>query len=483
MMPRTVATACLAACLLAAGPLDAQQVRLTGASTLRYLELRPLVRDSIAAEDVAGSGLLRLLPDGRGVRCIPDDPFCRFTTPGARAGAVLLLHDIEANGWGLGRGVQAHVQLRARSALGGRAEMWPQADDAVDLMAAWVQLDRPRYRIRAGRQWQVSGLGFYNFDGVTAEYAPVRPLRATAWLGRSLVRGTNEGRAGGALESIEDHGPGADGVLAGAQLRYRTSHVAVGGTYQVDFRSDGTGLFAELAALDAALQTGMGDVDAAVELDVATASLNEARLGVRTLSWHGFVLHAQARRYRPYFELWTIWGAFSPVGFDEARGTVTWSSTRQHLLLRGEAARRTYHDADLRHGLDTYRGDGWSIGAQAAWAPRPWRIHGAYRTEAGFGAARRDGHVGVRRELGASAAVDVQALGFQRLYEFRVTEGTVYGAGAEFSVRLGSRAHLHAGGAVYHHVGRSGAGVMDWNQRRGSIRVQWSAGPDAGGVW
>jgi hypothetical protein len=179
-MTRMSAGAAWLAVLLCAAAVDAQQVRLTGASTLRYIELRPLVRDSVAAVDVPGSGLLRRQPDGRTVRCVPDDPFCRFTTPGARTAAIPLLHDVELNAWGLGRGVHAHAQFRARTPLGDRAELWPQADDAVDLMAAWLELDRFRYRVRAGRQWQSSGLGFYNFDGVSLEYLLAEATRATA---------------------------------------------------------------------------------------------------------------------------------------------------------------------------------------------------------------------------------------------------------------------------------------------------------------
>jgi hypothetical protein len=471
----------LAALLLGATPGDAQQIRLTGASTLRYIELRPLVRDSVAAEDVPGSGLLRLQADGRTVRCVPDDPFCRFTAPGARTAAIPLLHDIEANGWGLGRGVHTHAQFRLRTPIGDRSSLWPQADDAFDVLAAWVELDRSRYRIRAGRQWQASGLGFYNFDGMSLEFLPAVPVRGTAWLGRSLVRGANEGRAGGALEAIEILAPDADGFIAGAAIRSRVGRLSLGSAYQVEFRGDGAGLFGERAAVDAAWDLRAVAADASVEVDVATASLNEARAGVRTAPWHGLVLHGEGRRYRPYFELWTIWGAFSPVGFDEARVGVTWTGTARHLLLRAETARRSYHDAGLSHGLDAYRGDGWTLGASGAWSPRPWRLHAGYRVDGGFGAARRDGHVGVRREVGTAAALDVHAVAFQRLYEFRVTEGTVYGMGAELNFRLNSRARVMAGGALYHHESRAGTASMDWNQRRGSVRVQWSAGSDAGG--
>ena len=465
--------------VLAAAPLGAQQVRVTGASTMRYIELRPLARDSVAEDQVPGSGLLRQLPDGRTVRCVPGDPFCRYSRPGERVAAVPLLQDLEASAWGLGRGVRGFAHLRMRSALGGSAGIWPQEDDAVELLAAYAELERTRYRIRAGRQWQVSGLGFYNFDGMNAGGEPVARTWVEVYAGRSLVRGMNESRAGGALEAIEEFAPAAHGIIAGAHARYRpATGVALSASYQADFRSDGAGLFAELAALHASWQGGAASVEVAVETDVATLGLNEARVSVHASPRGPVALHGELRRYRPYFELWTIWGAFSPVGFDEARFGATWAASGRRLLFRTDLAHRRYGDAGVANSLDEFRGSGWGVLVGGTWLPAPaWRVDGAYRVEAGFGAARRDGHAGVTRRLGTAGSLSLQALAFQRLYEFRLDEGTVRGVTAELALPLLPRATLFATGAAYRHpAGRSGG--VDWNQRRGSLRLQWMLGSE-----
>ena len=54
--------------LLAVTPAAGQSIRATGSTSLRYIELRSLMRDSVAADSTAGNGILRQLPDGRVVR-------------------------------------------------------------------------------------------------------------------------------------------------------------------------------------------------------------------------------------------------------------------------------------------------------------------------------------------------------------------------------------------------------------------------------
>jgi hypothetical protein len=467
-----------AAAMLLTTPLAAQSVRATGSTSVRYIEVRTIVRDSVAEPTVAGSGLIRQLTDGSIVRCIPEDPFCYTTRPGARVATIPLVHDIDISAWGFGRGVHAHTQLRSRAAWGSGAELWPQADDAFDLLAAYVEVERESYRVRLGRQWKVSGLGFYNFDGVAATIGPWRDASVEAYVGRSLLRGLNEPRAGGALESIEALAPRAGGLLTGVQARYRPSaRLAVSTSYQVDFRTDGGGLYSELAAADVAYRIGDGTVETSIEADVASATLNEARLRVRSAPLGRFMVHAETRRYRPYFELWTIWGAFSPVGFDELRGGATWAGPHGRLIVRAEASYRDYEDTGLSAGLDAMRDTGWGVSATASWSPAPaWRIDGSYRVETGVGAARRDGHAGAVRQLGDIGSLAVQALAFQRLYEFRLDEGTVYGLGGEASLRLSDRAELFAAATAYRHVTAGSIRGLDWNQRRGSVRLQWTLG-------
>jgi hypothetical protein len=486
--------ACMAAAagagLGAASSAQAQAVRITGTTTVRYIELRPLFRDSLPADETAGTGLLRQTPDGRIVRCIPEEAFCRDTRPGERLAAIPVIHDVEASLWGVGRGVRLFTQLRGRGAWGGGRELWPQADDAFEVLAAYAELERDRVRLRAGRQWKVSGLGFYNFDGVTVALRPASAAWLEVYVGRSLIRGLNEPRAGGALESIEAFAPSAAGLLVGVQARYRpTSRLAVSTLYQVDFRNDSGGLYSELAAADAVLRMGSASLEGSMEIDVAAGALNEARLRARAPPLGRVALHAELRRYRPYFELWTIWGAFSPVGFDEVRAGATWAVPAGRLIVRAEVNWRSYGETDA-DGLERHRTGGRGLAAHATWSPADaWRLDASYRVASGFGAARRDGHAGVAREFGDVGSLAVQGLAFQRLYEFRLDEGTVVGLGVEGTLRLSDRARLFAGVAGYRHADASAAPDqgIDWTQRRGNVRLQWVLGreprvlPAAGG--
>jgi hypothetical protein len=101
--------------------------------------------------------------------------------------------------------------------------------------------------------------------------------------------------------------------------------------------------------------------------------------------------------------------------------------------------------------------------------------------ETGVGAARRDGLLGLRRDFGQQGYVTLQATAFQRLYEFRLGEGTVAGAGAEGAYRLNDRLRASGSLSVYRHFGASTSSV-DWTQRRASVRLEWVIGPEPGTV-
>jgi hypothetical protein len=474
------AGSCLLALLLSAVVAEgavAQSVRIGGSTRFQYVEIRPLLQDSIPVESVGGEGLLRRTSDGRIVRCRPEDPFCRGTSPGDPLSTLPVIQDLELTAWGFGEGIQVHSQLRGRTVWGGNAEIWPQADDAFDLLAAYAELDRERFRVRVGRQWNVSGLGFYNFDGVVLGLRPGTGVSVEGYAGRSLVRGLNESRTSGALEAVEELAPTEPGVLMGVQARYRPSgQLALNALYHRDIRLDRAGLYSELAAANGVLRLGQGSLEGAVELDVATGGLNEARLRMRSPPFLRMALNGEVRRYRPYFELWTIWGAFSPVGFDEARVTLTGIAPGA-LLLRGEASYRSYEESG--DGLGGFRTEGWTLGSTANWSPDPrWRLEGGYRLEAGFGAARSDGHVGMVRQIGDRGFVALRALSFQRLYEFRLEEGTVFGVGADTSLRISDRARLVGGVTRYRHAFAGEAPGLDWNQLRGNLMLQWTLGSE-----
>jgi hypothetical protein len=463
-------------------PAAAQSVRISGTTSMRYVELRTLVRDSIASEATDGSGLLRQLPDGRVVRCIPGEEFCRDVRPGPVVSDLPIIQDLEVSVWGVGKGLRLFTHLRGRMDWSGNPEIWPQGDDWFDLLAAYVDFERPRLHLRAGRQWKVSGLGFYNFDGLSLGMNALPGLWLEAYAGRSLVRGLNEPHNSGALQSIESLAPSAAGVLLGFEARYRpVSRLALSALYQMDVRTDREGLYSELVVADGVWGVGGGSAEATVEVDVASGQLNQARLHLRSPPLGTIAPFVEVRRYRPYFELWTIWGAFSPVGFDEARGGLVWASRDGRLSVRGDAGYRGYEDAGVDESIDEYRDNGWGVGASIGWSPvREWRLGASYRVETGFGAARQDGQAGVTRNLGTATSITLQGLVFQRLYEFRLSEGTVAGLGGEVALRLTDRVQLFASLATYRHLGDHPTSGPDWSQERGSLVFQWTLGSEPG---
>lgn len=468
------------AALATASPGAAQTVLATGSTSVRYIELRPFVRDSVPAGLTVGEGLLRQLPDGRVVRCLPGETYCRDVRPGESVSTMPVIQDLNLSAFGFGRGLRLYAHVRGRSALGAGRDLWPQENDHFEVMSLYGEMERERVRIRAGRQWKVTGLGYYNFDGLAVAIRPGPTTWIEAYGGRSLMRGLSEARTGGALESIEDLSLANAGVLFGLHARYRPApRLALSAAYQLDVRGDRAAAYSELAIADGVLRLGRGSVESSVELDLAGKALNQARLTLRSAPIGRSTVFAEARRYHPYFELWTIWGAFSPVGFDEGRGGFTWTSPDSRLSGRLEASYRRYGDAET-DAPDDYRTTGWGAGGGATWTPLlPWTVDAYYRLESGFGASRWEGQAGIRRSIAGSGSVALQGVAFQRLYEFRLDKGTVVGLGGEGSIPLGDRGHVFASAMVYRQHG-GGPSAMDWNQRRASLRFEWTLGSEPG---
>ena len=241
--------------MLPATSAPAQTVT-SGSTSVRYIE-RPFMRDSVPIGEAAGAGLLRQLPDGSVVRCLPGDAYCRNVRPGAVTSTVPVIVDLDVSAWGFGRGLRLYSQLRGRSALGGRSDLWPREDDHLDVLALYGEMERGNLRVRAGRQWKVSGLGYYNFDGVAVAMRPSPTTWIEAYAGRSLVRGLNDARTGGALESIEALSIPNAGVLFGLHARYRPNpRLALSSVYQLHVPGDPTASYSDLAVADGLLRLG-----------------------------------------------------------------------------------------------------------------------------------------------------------------------------------------------------------------------------------
>lgn len=460
----------------------AQGVIVKGATTMRYLELRPYVDDSVLFDAaLPGSTDYRQLPDGRVVRCISGDRYCRFKTAGRVANAVPMMQDLQITAWGLGRGISLHSDLRVRHAMGSQPALWPRAQDRFDALTAYVEWDRPRATIRAGRQYAVSGLGVYNFDGATVIARPSRWITIEGFGGFSLAQALNESVTTSEIATVDELPPDRNAYVVGGQVGIRADERgAFNALYQRDVRTNRSALYSERIALDGMFQVKHVALEGAYTQDLSSDVINEMRLRVRYPALRQTELSVEVRRFRPFFELWTIWGAFAPVGFDETRVQGAWHNAEHTVSFDLHGARRAWQDTDAGLDFQPLRSEGWRVGGGALWRPTASIYTNVeYSADVGFGASRSEGDIGIHFDRGR-VFVGATASAFQSIYEFRVGTARVYGFGADLGVRINPDVRLVGEATVYKQSALNGAPSGDWNQRRATARFEWVVGADPG---
>jgi len=473
--------AALTALLTPALPAAGQSVRINGVSTVQYVSARALRLDSIPIAETVGSGPLRHTAAGAAVRCLDEVSDCHYLAPGRTLHAFPLTQDLAIAGWGFGQGVRIQAELRIRPASPGDAELWPRSKDRFDALEAYLEIARNYGRLRLGRQWQSSGLGTYSYDGASVQLRR-RGAALDLYGGWSLVRGLSEPVTSDALAGLEPFAPDSRGILLGSRLQLRLSPAAGGSiTYQREIRSDRLGLYSERLSSEATYRGAAWTVSAATDADLASRVLNHLRLQAAARPRSDLELNLFARRYRPYFDLWTIWGAFAPVGFSEAGAGATLTPPAWPVAVSLDASRRVYAETDASLSFAPLPSTGWRLGTTVSshWTS-PWTASLSYDTEVGFGAARNEVSARVLRLLDDGRRFGANATIFDRASDYQLTDGVVLGGGVEGAWPL--LPTLRASGHVlaYRHLGASPASGPDWTQLRGMLQLEWTVGSEPG---
>jgi hypothetical protein len=460
--------------------LAAQGVRITGVTTVQLIELRQLVMDSLPSYFVSGTGEWRTTQEGVPALCAPASAYCTFERSGDRISAAPVLQDLTFAGWGWREGLSFHANVRARTQLGGtNALLYPRGDDHFQVLDAYAELTRDTWRARLGRQWITSGLGMYAFDGANALWRH-DALSVEAWGGRALLAGLDAPYTSSLLAAVDNLPPPENGYLFGGRARYRPNPLSAATlTYQRVLLSDRSGLYAERASLDASSRQFGIAADLGLNYDFSTADWSEARLRIGTGLGHAVAYSVEARHSRPYFELWTIWGAFSPVAFDEARGAIDWTVRGSPFAVSLRGAYRTYADAGT--AVAGVRTNGWRAGGDVRWlGAGPFSAFGTYEVDIGSGASGTDMLTGVRWDKSSDLSFGAGLSANQTIYEFRVGTGRIYGAAVDAAVRVAPDVRIVGDVAVYQHVLTNGAAGPDWTQHRAALRFEWTMGRDPG---
>lgn len=478
-LPRVIGGLLLVASVAPA--VNAQSIRVMGSTWMQMIDLRPLRLDSIpvasAVQDANGS---LTTADGHPVQCAGTTGYCRLLTSGDRVTASPLLQDLEISGWGLGEGISVHAHVRGRETLGSNALPWPRVNDHFDALDAYVNIERPSYRARLGRQWTAGALGVYNFDGANLAWHQSR-WTLEGFGGSSLVTGLNDTHLSGAFSEVDDLPPDERAWLVGGRVRYRsTGRTALTAEYQRQLRSDRGALYSERASIAASTRWLGIAFDGEWTQDLITQTVNEARLHLQRAFPHGHDAVIELRRSRPFFELWSIWGAFSPVGYDEARGLMRKVTAKGKLTMNVGGAYRRYETSETEGATLPLRRDGWRATGNAAFTPSDrLTLYADYAIDIGPGASRSDGSAGGQWTVDRWS-VGLSGSSLQSIYEYRVGTGRVVGVSANASWRISTDTRVAGDLALYSHRLSGEALGTDWSQRRASLRLEWTIGHDPG---
>jgi hypothetical protein len=442
------------------------RVRLdTRAHAAAFRGVRP---DSVLATDVvlAPSGGLQTT-DGFFVRCPAGVSHCFFFRPGAYQQGGPLVMSADVTVWGFGvRGLSLRANGRAGVDLG-RANAWP-ATDPAQLLEAYAEYAGRGLTGRVGRQLVSNRLGVIGFDGARAVVRPsTSGIEAEGYIGWGLARATALSVSSSALNPLDEFQPRRRQVTAGAGVGWSARPATVRLEYQreVDMQSRQFG--SERAALSGELRPfSRWSVAAGVEYDLANTWFGNGEATLRyTAPWLTAVIGA--RQYRPHFNLWTIWGAFSPVPYRAVNASL-WVRPVPKLELRARWERFAFSPAETETPLVQVDDDGWRFGLGASLRPnRVWTLDAGYREEYGPGASSHGFEGGISATPFPELSLSVYGATLDRPLEFRFEEAGVNVVGLDAEWRPNPQLRFTLGGAHYmEDRRRPDAGAFDWNQTR-----------------
>jgi hypothetical protein len=467
---------------LASTVLSAQGYRIRLDTRFQTVAFRGVTADSVPIGSiVTGSSGGFETPDGFAVACAPGAAFCSFFRPGPRLTSVPLVSSADVTVWGLGvRGLTFRGNARWGVDLN-EGDLWPGTQPALQLLEGYAEYSIPRLTGRLGRQHIPGRLGWTGIDGAALTVRlPGMGLELTGYGGWGLARGLDVPINSPSLNPLDDFQLQDRHLTAGAVFGLRSRWADLRAEYRREVDPSVDFFISERTALTAVLRPARSvTLTGGAEYDLAQGWWGTSDL---SLQYSDARLHADAgvRRYRPYFELWTIWGAFSPVPYTSIQGSVAFSPVRP-LRIRAGGERYWYSESEAETGLASFEDRGWRTWASAAAVvSRSLTLEGGYRAEFSPGASSRtwDGRV----TWVPTPSLTVAAFGssFTRPLELRFNEVQVNAAGVDAAVRASDQLQFALTAAQYFEDRRRpDAGAFDWNQFRLHARVTWIFGSDA----
>jgi hypothetical protein len=459
------------ACFASVAGAQGYQLRVdTRAQTAAYRGVRA---DSVLATEVvtAPTGGLQTT-DGFFVRCPAGSAFCSFFRPGAYRKGGPLVSSVDLTMWGMGvRGLSLRVNGRAGVDLG-ESDVWPGTDPAVQLLEAYAEHAIRRVTTRLGRQLLANRLGIVGIDGGRAIARVGAGLEAEAYVGLGMARATALPVSSAVLNPLDDFQPRRRQLVAGGAIGWSDRRGDVRIDYQREVDRQSRQFASERAAISGEVRPlERWSLAAGAEYDLANTWFGNADAALRYVS-PLMTAAVGARQYRPHFDLWTIWGAFSPVPYHAVNASI-WLRPLKRLELRGRWERYVFSPTETATPLVEVDNDGWRFGAGASFSPSDvWTFDVGYREEYGPGASSHGFEGSISAVPNPRLTLTAYGSTLDRPLEFRFEETGVDVFGVDAEWRPTERVRLALGGAHYaEDRRRPDASGLDWNQTRLNARV------------
>jgi len=471
---RRVAWLSIALLGLRSGVAEAQGYRLRLDSRVQRVTYRGLAMDSIpVGEVVTGPTGGPRTPDNFAVRCPPGGTHCFYFRAGPELAGGPMVTTADLTLWGLGvRGLSMRVNGRLGVDLDGD-ETWPGTEPAVQLVEAYAEYAHRQFSIRGGRQLLVHRLGITGFDGGRGIFRiGGSGVEVDGYAGLGLARATALPPTSPVLDPLDEFQPQSRQILAGGALGYHGRLWNARLDYQREVDRDSRNFVSERAALSLEVRpTQRWSLAAGADYDLANTWFGNADAVVRySANW--ITVTGGLRQYRPHFDLWTIWGVFSPVPYHAADAAVFVRPIRS-LELRARGERYSYSDTETETPLVDVDDDGWRLGVGASYSlGSAWRFDAGYREEYGPGASSHGFDAQVTWLPTTMLSITGYGSTVDRPLEFRFNEASVDAVGVEAEWSAGSQLRLAIGGARYWESrDRPDAAAFDWDQTRLHARV------------
>jgi hypothetical protein len=413
-----------------AAPAAAQDYRVRIDASAQTVSFRGLVSDSIAVALVvpgANGGLET--PDGHAVRCGAGD-YCFFFEPGPVLRGIPVTTSASVVMWGLGvEGLALHATGRLVGDLG-RDKVWPGTVPSAQFIEGYLEYQHSVVIARAGRQLVASRLEPVGFDG---GWVRVRwdkaSLDFTGYGGWGLGQEAAVSAGSPALNPLDEWRPSDRQIVAGAEAALHVRDIDFRAEYRREIDPQDHYFVSERSAFSFGASVAAFRATGGLDYNIAEGHLGSGDFTLTYLH-SGFSVSAGARRYRPYFSLWTLWGAFSPVPYNATNVSAQLRPT-DWLSLHGRGEHYHYESANVSTALvPQLENRGWRASAGATATPNPrWTLDGDFGLEHGPGAAARFADGTVTYAPNENFSFDVYGGSVARPLELRFYDATSHWIG------------------------------------------------------